>query len=79
MENKVVIIAQNLSSLEQYGKRNNLVSSGIPENIPDNQLENTVASVLSDIEANIQSEGTEACYRFGKTGKTNPRKLLFVL
>ena len=32
----------------QYGRRNNLLFSGIPENIPNNQLENTFTSILSD-------------------------------
>ena len=36
LENKVVALGQNLSSLGQYGRRNNLVLSGIPESIPDN-------------------------------------------
>ena len=46
LENKVVTLEQNLNWLGQYGRRNNLVLSGIPENIPDNQLEDTVASIL---------------------------------
>ena len=53
LENKVVTLEQNLYSLGQYGRRNNLVLSGIPESIPNNQLENTVASILSDIGVNI--------------------------
>ena len=50
MENKVVNLEQNLNSLGQYDRRNNLVLSGIPEKIPDNQLGNMVASILYDIE-----------------------------
>ena len=46
LENKVVSLEQNLNSLGQYGRKNDLVLSGIPENIPDNQLEDTVASIL---------------------------------
>ena len=53
-------LEQKLNSFWQYGRRNNFVLSGIPENITDNQLENTVASILSDIRVNIQSEGIEA-------------------
>ena len=40
LENKVVILEQNLNSLGQYGRRNNLVLSGIPEIIPDNYTYN---------------------------------------
>lgn len=45
----------------QYGRRNNLVSSSIPEEIPDNQWENTVNLTLLDIGVNINSDGIEAC------------------
>ena len=70
-------LKQNLHSLGQYGRRNNLVLSDIPESIPDNQLENTVASILSDIGVSIQSEEIEACHRFGKTGrKTKSKKTI---
>ena len=36
LENKVVTLEENLNLLGQYGRRNNLLSSGIPENISDN-------------------------------------------
>ena len=77
LENKVVTLEQNLNSLGQYGRRNNLVLSGIPESIPDNQLENTVSSILLDIGVSIQSEEIEACLRFGKTDrKTKSKKTI---
>ena len=61
----------------QYGRRNNLVLSGIPESIPDNHLENTVSSTLSDIGVSIQSEEIEACHRFRKTDrKTKSKKTI---
>ena len=52
LENKVVTLEQNLNCLGQYGRRN-LLLSGIPESIPDNQLENTVSSILSDTGVSI--------------------------
>ena len=56
LENKVVTLEQNLNLLGEYGRRNNLILSSITENIPDNQLENTVNSILSNTGVNIQSE-----------------------
>ena len=53
LENKVVTLEQNLNSLGQYGRRNNLVLTGIPESMLDNQLENTVSSILSDVGVRI--------------------------
>ena len=73
----MVTLEQNLNSLGQYGRRNNLVLSGIPESIPDSQLENTVSSILSDIGVSIQSEEIEAYHRFGKTDrKTKSKKTI---
>ena len=75
--NKVVTLEQNLNSLGQYGRRNNLVLSGTPEIIPDNQLENTVSSILSDIGVSMQSEEIEAYHLFGKTDrKTKSKKTI---
>ena len=74
LEDKVVILEQNLNSLGQYGRRKKLVLLGIPENIPDNQLENTVSSILSEIGVNIQSEEIEACHGFAKTDRKTKSK-----
>ena len=77
LENKVVTLEQNLNSLGQYGRRNNLVLTGIPESMLDNQLENTVSSILSDVGVRIQSEEIEAYHRFGKTDwKTKCKKTI---
>ena len=77
LENKVVTLEQNLNSLGQYGRRSNLVLTGIPESMLDNQLENTVSSILSDVGVRIQSEEIEAYHRFGKTDrKTKCKKTI---
>ena len=62
-------LQQNLNSLGQYGRRNNLVISGIPKSIPDNQLENTVSLILSDIGVSIQSEELEAFEKWENLGR----------
>ena len=76
----MVTLEQNLNSLGQYGRRNNLVLSGIPESIPDNQLENTVSSILSDTGVSMQSEEKRPATDLGKlTGRPNPKRLSFFL
>ena len=65
----MVTLKQNSILWVQYVRRNNLVLSGIAENILDNQFEITVALILPDIELNIQSERMKICYRFGKTDR----------
>ena len=69
LEDKVTGLDENLNSIDQYGRRNNTVLSGIPECVADDALEAAVASILSDIDVDVDSNALEACHRFG-----NPHK-----
>ena len=60
---KVTRLEDNLNSLDQYGKRNNIVLSGIPEYVAD---EATVTSILADIDVDVDSNALKACHRFVK-------------
>ena len=63
------IVSNNESSvnaLEQYGRRNNIVVSGIPGHVSERDLEETVISLFSDIEVNVSANDVEACHRTGK-------------
>ena len=62
LENRVVILESNHNDLAQYGRHNNIVFSGIPKNVPDNNLESTVISVLSEIDVQVESRDIEACH-----------------
>ena len=53
LENEVVILLNN-NYLTQYHGNNVVFFSGIPENVPDNNLESTVISVMSDIEIEVE-------------------------
>ena len=46
LEDKVVSLESSLDQVEQYGKRNNLVIAGIPDNIADDKLEDAVTSIM---------------------------------
>ena len=72
--------------MAQYGRRNKLVLSGIPESVSEDVLEESVISVLVHIDFSTERQDIEACDRFGKpdrdkSQKTNARfvnkKLLF--
>ena len=54
LENRVGILESNHNDLAQYGRRNSVVVSGIHENVPDNNLESMVISVLSDIDVQVE-------------------------
>ena len=49
LENKVLTLKSELSSLEQYGRRNNIEITGIPDNVPDQILEEKVVDILNEI------------------------------
>ena len=74
LENRVAILESNHNDLAQYGKRNNVIFSGIAENVPENNLEITVVSILSDIDLQVEPRDIEACDQIGmwtsKTQKT---------
>ena len=66
LENDVVSNESSVNALEQYGRKNNIVVSGISGYVSERNLEETVISVLSDIEVNISANDVEACHRIGK-------------
>ena len=76
LENRVAFIESSHDALEQYGRRNNLVISGIPDSVQDSELESTVTSTLSDIDVNVESKEVEECHRLGKS---NNGSILFLL
>ena len=78
-KNRVAILESNHNDLAQYGRHNNAVSSRIPENVPDNDLESIVLSVMSDIGVQVEPSDNEGCPRIGKpTSKTQKKIVRFV-
>ena len=73
LEAKIVKL-ETENSLAQYGRINNIVISGIPDSTDDNNLENTVISMMSNINVNIEENDIEACHRFGKPDVTSKSK-----
>ena len=56
---KIVKFETEQNSLAQSGRRSNIVFSGIPESLDDNNLDNTVISMMSDINVNIEVNFTK--------------------
>ena len=76
LENRVAILESKHNDLAQYGRRNNLVFSGIPENVPDSNLESTVLSVLLEIDLQVESRYIEACHRIGKPSSKKQKTIV---
>ena len=56
LENKVTSLEINQNMLEQYGRRNNIEVSGIPDSVEDNCLEEKVISVFTSIGIDVKSK-----------------------
>ena len=66
LEQKLVEFEYSNNNLEQYGRRNNIIISGIPGSVDVNQLEESVTEILTEININVASNDVEACHRIGK-------------
>ena len=71
-----LLIESSHDALEQYGRRNNLVISGIPDSIQDSELESTVTSILSDTDVNVESREVEECHRIGKSNNGSKKTII---
>ena len=69
LEQRIIEFESSTNNLEQYGRRNNIVISGIPDSVDTNTLEDSVTEILSDIGVNVTSSDIEACHRIGKKDK----------
>ena len=64
------------NSLPQYGRSNNVALSGIPESVSEDILEESVISVLADIDVFVERHYIEACNRFGKPDRQKSQKTI---
>ena len=63
LEEKIVYLEKNQAKGEQYSRRNNIEISGIPNRIPDEDLENTIISICKDSGVEIDPKDIEGCHR----------------
>ena len=61
--------------LEQYGRRNNIEITGIPDTVQDNELENKVIGIFDAIGVEANSADFEDFHRVGKS-KNNSKKVI---
>ena len=73
LENKVLTLESEHISLEQYGRRNNIEITGIPDNVPNQILEEKVVDILNEISVDVSQKDIEACHRVG-VSKITQRK-----
>ena len=82
LKTKIINLESDLNDLNQYGRRNNLEISGIPEDVKIDDLEKKAVEILNAIDIKIdmkQIEGKdiEGCHHVGKFSNNKPpRKTL---
>ena len=64
------------NNLEQYGRRNNIIISGILDSVTVNQLEKSVTEIFTDINNNVASNAIQACHRIGKETRIGSTKTI---
>ena len=75
------MLESSVNQVQQYGRRNNIVITGIPDDIADGKLEDAGTSIMEDVDVIIQNDDIEAFQRIGKSDKktSSEKKLLFDL
>ena len=69
LENNVMSYEINGNHFEQYGRRNNLEITGMPYDVSDENLEEKVIQVLSEIEFNVSSSDMGPSINYVSTWK----------
>ena len=68
---------KDINSFNQHGRRNYIAFTGIPDIVPDDQLEETDKSILSDIDVNLDVNDIENCHSVDKSNsKTKSKKAI---
>ena len=76
MESKVTSLEINQNKLEQYGRRNNIEVSGIPDSVKDSCLEEKIISVFTSFGIDVKSYNIGACHRIGKSRDSSKKTIV---
>ena len=67
LDKKIISLESSYNMLEQYVRKNNLEITGIPDSMPQKDLENKVVDILNAIGVNVSNDDFEDCRRIGKS------------
>ena len=67
LDKKVISLKSRHNMLEQYERKNNLEITGIPDSVPQRDLENKVVDILNATGVNVSNDDFEDCHRIGKS------------
>ena len=75
LNKRIISLESNHNMLEQYGRRNNIEITGIPDTVQDIELENKVIEIFDAIGVEANSADFKDCHRVGKS-KNNSNLLI---
>jgi len=70
LEKKIEKLETSSEATNQYGRRNNVEISGIPNDINDSQLEDSVINIYKELDIDLVKDDIEACHRLPPPRKT---------
>ena len=76
LENKILILESEQNSLEQYGRRNNIEITEIPDSVPNQNLEEKVVNIFNEISVNVSPKDIEACHRVGVSKNSSKKAIV---
>ena len=76
LENKILTLESEHSSLEQYGRRNNMEITGILDIVPDQNLEEKVVDILNEISVNVSPKDIEPCHCVGVSKNSSKKTIV---
>ena len=76
LERRLDVVQSSIDDLEQCDRWNNLILSGIPDSVSDDDIEKTVTAILSDIDVQVTVNDVEACHRIGQSDKNKSKKTI---
>ena len=74
--NKLNTLETSLDAPEHYGRRNNIVITGIPDTVQDTDLESTATSVLSDIGVYVELSEVKDCRRINDSNNGSRKTII---
>ena len=75
LNKRIVSLESNHNMFEQYGRRNDIEITGIPDTVQDNELENKAIGIFDAIGVDVKSADFDDCHRVWKS-KNNSKKVI---
>ena len=63
LEERIISLEKSQAKSEQYSRRNNIELSGIPNDIPEDNLDKVVTDICYDSDLEIKPKDIEECHR----------------